>query len=166
MKFLRSTFTCFGAWFYFAFISVFILWLIYISYKNQGYFNAEDLKVGLVLYLVLMVPFVIILPICCQSIEIDNYQITLYFSFIKLRSFKWGDIKQVGIGNAKAGVGTYKRFIYVSSREVSLKDHNDIMSVKDYHNFITFEYSDEKYKYLVDTLPKDLKIIKVDGVTQ
>jgi hypothetical protein len=162
MKFIRSKFTYFGAWFYFVIMALLVLLVSYVSYRNQGNFTAEDLKIASVLYFVLEVPFLVIAPICCQRIEIDKDRISLYFSFIKLRSIKWEDAKQVGVGKTAAGYGTYKEFIYVSNREVTSKELNSIMQVKDYRNFITFEYTEEKYNYLVSILPESREFINAN----
>lgn len=93
----------------------------------------------LILFCILELPSFLIFPFAYQAIKIDDHKISLNLWFIKLRIFLWSEVSEIGIAYARAGYGTYKKFIYISKRPVTDKERFDILHVKDHKNFITME---------------------------
>nr|WP_319488565.1 hypothetical protein [uncultured Caproiciproducens sp.] len=79
-------------------------------------------------------------PIACQSIKFDNQKISLYCWFIKIRSFSWVEVCEIGSAYS-SGKSAYVEVIYIAKRPVSNKERFNINGVKDKKNFITMENS-------------------------
>ncbi|WP_411677981.1 hypothetical protein [Caproicibacter sp.] len=93
----------------------------------------------LVLLCIFEVPTIIAFPLVYQTIKIDNSKISLELWFIKLRTFLWPEVCEVGLAYTRAGYGTYKKLIYISKRPLTDKERFNLGRVKDHKNFITIE---------------------------
>ncbi len=106
------------------------LWLVI-----NGRWNLTD---SLILFSILVGPTLLLLPIC-QTVKIYNDRVCLNFWFIKLRTFSWTEVHEIGAAYARAGYGTYVQYVYISKRSATDKERFDILHVKDRKNFITME---------------------------
>ncbi|MVB12533.1 hypothetical protein CAFE_32730 [Caprobacter fermentans] len=106
------------------------LWLVI-----NGRWNLTD---SLILFSILVGPTLLLLPIC-QTVKIYNDRVCLNFWFIKLRTFFWTEVHEIGAAYARGGYGTYMKYVYISKRYVTDKERFDILHVKDRKNFITME---------------------------
>ncbi|WP_129588176.1 hypothetical protein [Clostridium minihomine] len=85
-------------------------------------------------------PMYILIPIACLRIEFDYKKISLYCGFIKIRTFSWLEVCEIGAAHSR-GRCMHVNFIYISKRPITSKERSDInkIKLKDRKFFITLE---------------------------
>lgn len=114
-KFIRSRFAYVGSWIYFILLTGVCIGSLIIGYKNTGLW---DISGFLIMLCVFELPMIYLFPVGCHSINMDKDKIINSWWFINFRTILWSDVVQTGVGNVRAGYGTYKKFIYISKRPV------------------------------------------------
>ena len=130
VKYTRSIEVVILVWFFFLTLLGVGLWFV-IKFR----WNLFD---SIILCGVLVGPALFFFPLC-QTIKFDNEKVSLNFWCIKLRTFPWTEVQDMGVAYARGGYGTYTKYVYVSKRPVTNKERFDILHVKDHKNFITME---------------------------
>lgn len=111
----------------------------------------------LILLCIFEVPTIIAFPLVYQTIKIDNSKISLDLWFIKLRTFLWSEVCEIGIAYTRGRGSTsnvYTEIIYISKRPVMNKERFNILGVKDRKNFITME----KRGHIIEDIKKYSKL--------
>ncbi|MDU7337859.1 MAG: hypothetical protein E7L17_07080 [Clostridium sp.] len=122
-------------------VGVCIIFLFYsavaICFLIKFKWNFNDSIVFLAFY---EYPMYFLIPIACLRIEFDYEKIILYSGFIKLRTFSWLEVCEIGTAHSR-GRCMYVDFIYISKRPITSKERSDInkIKLKERKNFITIE---------------------------
>lgn len=118
-----------------------LTWIMFFVLLGACIFCAHTWSFSefLILFCIFEIPTFMAFPLVYQTIKIDDHKISLDLWFIKLRTFLWSEVSEIGIAYTRAGYGTYKKFIYISKRAVSNEERFNILNVKDKNNFITLE---------------------------
>lgn len=96
-------------------------------------------------------PTIVLIPYACLRIEFNNEKVSLYCGFIKIRTFLWKEVSQVGVAYKRQKRLFY--YIYISKRPITKEERDDInkIRIKDRKKFITIEYQsniiEEMIKY-------------------
>lgn len=122
-------------------VSVFILFFVCLGIGVIFVINFKSSIIDSILFCaILQLPTFIMIPYACQRIEFDHEKISFYYSFIKIRTFTWLEVCELGAAYSR-GVHTRVEFIYISKRSITSKERNDINTIKlkERKNFITIE---------------------------
>lgn len=132
VKYQRSSDALAGACILF-FVALGISAIFAINFKSS-------IIVSIILCAILQIPTFIMIIYACQRIEFDHEKISFYYWFIKIRTFSWLEVCEIGAAHSR-GKNGYVNFIYISKRPITSKERNDIneIELKDRKNFITLE---------------------------
>ena len=87
-----------------------------------------------------------------QTIKIDKKGVTLEIIFVPVKTVKWDNIIEAGLGKIKLSKNKYAKQLYISSKRLNPEKLDDLTSYKFNQKVIWFDFSQKAQDMLADGL--------------
>lgn len=87
-----------------------------------------------------------------QTIKIDENGVTLEIAFIPVKSIKWNDIIEAGLGKIKLSKNKYAKQLYVSSKRLNSDYIDDLCKYRYNQKIIWFDFDQKAQDMLAEGL--------------